>query len=91
MSKPNCYQCKHRRDLPGNCHSCCAHPAFDAVHADPMCQLLGLLGKRGGTLRVDSEECRVTGNPHGIRMGWFNHPVNFDPVWLEDCTGFEAS
>jgi len=30
----------------------------------------------------------VTGNLHGIRMGWFLWPANFDPVWLETCTGF---
>lgn len=21
------------------------------------------------------------GNPHGIRMGWYMFPVNFDPIW----------
>jgi len=25
---------------------------------------------------------------HGIKNGWFDWPVNFDPVWLENCTGF---
>ena len=23
----------------------------------------------------------MTGNPHGIRMGWFMYPLLFDPVW----------
>lgn len=32
----------------------------------------------------------VSGNKHGIRMGWFAWPWNFDPVWLEKCDGFEA-
>lgn len=31
----------------------------------------------------------VTGDPHGIRQGWFNWPLSFDPVWLESCEGFE--
>lgn len=22
-------------------------------------------------------------NPHGIRMGWYMFPLNFDPVWQE--------
>lgn len=26
--KPNCYECKFRRELPGNAHSRCAHPAI---------------------------------------------------------------
>jgi hypothetical protein len=27
---------------------------------------------------------------HGIKNGWFFWPLNFDPVWLEACNGFEA-
>lgn len=34
-------------------------------------------------------EAKVTGNAHGIRSGWFFHPFNFDPVWLESCTGYK--
>jgi hypothetical protein len=56
----NCYECKHRRDLPGNCHSRCANG-----------------------------EAEVVGNAHGVRNGWFFWPINFDPVWLQNCTGFE--
>lgn len=32
---------------------------------------------------------KVKGNIFGIRSGWFNHPFNFDPCWLEECNGFE--
>jgi len=32
----------------------------------------------------------VRGTPHGISNGWFFHPYDFDPTWLEACTGFEA-
>jgi len=32
---------------------------------------------------------KVRGDAHGIRSGWFSWPYNFDPVWLENCTGFE--
>jgi hypothetical protein len=28
--------------------------------------------------------------PHGICNGWFIWPINFDPVWLENCDGFES-
>ncbi len=28
-------------------------------------------------------------NPQGIRGGWAFHPLNFDPVWIEDCEGYE--
>ena len=27
-------------------------------------------------------------NPHGVRRGWSNFPLNFDPVWVGKCDGF---
>jgi hypothetical protein len=30
----------------------------------------------------------IRGDSHGIRMGWFFWPANYDPVWLENCNGF---
>jgi len=47
-----CWQCQHKRNLPGNAHIRCAKPD-------------------GG----------MTGDPHGIRCGWFFYPLVFDPVW----------
>jgi hypothetical protein len=32
----------------------------------------------------------ITGDPHGIRKGWFFYPVLFDPVWMtSECKNFE--
>jgi len=39
-------------------------------------------------IRCNNHQAIVNGHPHGIRNGWFNWPLNFDPVWLIDCTGF---
>jgi hypothetical protein len=36
-------------------------------------------------------ECKgakVVGDKWGIKNGWFFHPFNFDPVWLESCDSF---
>jgi len=60
MKKPDCYECAHRRDIPGDCHIQCANKSAD-----------------------------VTGNPVGIRHGWFEWPFNFDPTWLSSCNGFQ--
>jgi hypothetical protein len=38
--------------------------------------------------RCNNFESNVTAKAHGVRMGWFNWPLNFDPVWLESCDGF---
>ena len=35
-----------------------------------------------------NEEAIVTAEPVGIHRGWFNHPYNFDPIWLDSCNGF---
>lgn len=56
-----CYKCKHRETVPGNCHIKCAKPDAD-----------------------------MTGNPHGIREGWFMYPLLFDPTWkTKKCDNFE--
>ena len=60
MTKPDCYKCKHRRTIPGDCHT-----------------------------RCDNTAANVVGDSHGIKMGWFYWPYNFDPVWLKECDGFE--
>ena len=31
----------------------------------------------------------VIGDHHGIRMGWFFWPFDYDPVWLKACKGFK--
>ena len=31
---------------------------------------------------------KVTGDPGGIRRGWFAWPYNFDPTWLVSCNSF---
>lgn len=90
--KPDCYKCEYRRDLPGDCHSSCNHPAFKSAHADPMANIMAIFGSVGRMPAVQhtSEKCVVKGHPHGIRSGWFMHPMNFDPVWLQECSGFKA-
>lgn len=36
-----------------------------------------------------NENAEVIGNEYGKSKGWFYYPLNFDPVWLESCNGFE--
>ena len=64
MSKINkhdeCWECQHKRKVPGNYHIKCAKPDAD-----------------------------MTGNPHGIKEGWFMYPSLFDPVWkTKKCVNF---
>jgi hypothetical protein len=90
MSKPNCYTCIHRRNVPGSAHSSCHHPA-----AEKMSVALGVLATLAAVRRVDlalpeaAEELNITAHQHGIDNGWFVWPWNFDPVWLKTCKGFQ--
>jgi hypothetical protein len=92
MEKPNCYECIYRRDLIGDAHSRCVHPDVKTIVADKgsLIEMLGLLGSVGRGPGLNLKMLGVTGHPHGVKQGWFNWPVNFDPVWLETCDGFIA-
>ena len=40
-------------------------------------------------LRCSNPDPKMTGDPHGIRMGWFMYPWNFDPIWrTKECDNF---
>jgi len=80
MKNPKCHKCIHRGNVPGNTHSCCTHPSLNAAD-----EILSLLGVSSPALK----ELKIEGDPHGIEMGWFIWPVNFDPIWLKNCNGYE--
>ena len=87
---PNCYDCKWRGELDGDCHSCCSHPLVKPSKDDPLNAILSLLAAVGRIdISVEWNPLGVKGGAHGIRKGWFCWPMNFDPVWLESCNGFE--
>jgi hypothetical protein len=81
-----CYQCRHRRDLPGDMHSGCRHPLTEAVHGNPLAPLIEAMGH---ALPVPVPGLNVIGDKHAIGMGYWSWPINFDPVWLISCDGFE--
>ena len=91
---PNCYDCKHRHGLPGSCHSCCEHPKVTEGSPNPLAKLMATFASVGRVDPVIGLEAvvalEIQASSHGIKKGWFNWPWNFDPVWLEACSGFEA-
>ncbi len=101
MTERKCYDCVYRREVPGSAHSSCAHPATDETRRSPFMLLAGAVGKRGGpSLTAMASEfgegpqraantLGIRANYHGIKNGWFVWPVNFDPIWLENCDGFK--
>jgi hypothetical protein len=93
-SRPLCYSCRYRHDLPWNTHSRCAHPAVqaDSLANDPLAEILALMGRRvGGVLFLPTqaaEALHIEAEEHGVMHGWFMWPLNFDPVWLRRCDGY---
>ena len=86
MSKQDCYQCEYRGEVPGDAHSCCCHPFLGKKDSNTFVALGQLML---GEFREGIEKLNIKANPHGVRMGWFIFPANFDPVWLENCDGFK--
>lgn len=58
--KPNCYECRHRRDVPGDAHSECVHPD---VHGKNTFLALVRVAKYGEAYVGD---LHVKGARHGI-------------------------
>ena len=85
--KPNCYTCRHRGEIPGDCHSRCLHPAIGQQNDNPFGAMVDMM--RGRTVDA-AKALNIRGNPIGIKRGWFFWPANFDPTWLENCDGYEA-
>jgi len=85
QKKTDCYECKWREDVSGSAHSRCNHPKSQLEH--PLLELNSIMS--GGHAPQLKTSLKVKGNEHGKKSGWFNHPLNFDPVWLEECDGFE--
>jgi hypothetical protein len=42
-----------------------------------------------GKLVAAASKLNIQATPHGVKNNWFNWPANFDPIWLENCSGFE--
>lgn len=78
--KPKCYMCKYRGTVPGDTHSCCTYPELDFD------LFTGMFNNKNMEI---AKQLNVKADPHGINSGWFMWPVNFDPVWLVSCDGYE--
>jgi len=98
--KPNCYTCRWRRDIQWSAHSRCIHPetnncypgtlrlnASTTQRPESYFIKAGIVTRTHGdaaALRLD-----VLGRAQGVEGKWFDWPWNFDPVWLEACSGWE--
>ncbi len=90
--KFDCRTCRWKGGVPGSVHNSCKHPSLKkSVVNNPAMELMAAFASVGRVppMNVSSKELNIRGDPHGIKKGWFNFPWNFDPVWLENCDGYE--
>ena len=93
MNKPDCYKCIFRRDISGDTHSMCVHPETGLSDDNPASMMFAIMATKcvvpveiGAT---PAKKLNVIGRDHGYAHGWFNWPLNFDPIWLLNCNGFK--
>lgn len=78
----NCYSCKHRREVPGICHSSCA--AIPVSVQPSVFMVVQVMGQ------LKTNDVDVQFIAHGIKNGWCDWPLNFDPTWVESCNLYEV-
>ena len=84
----DCYSCKHRGTVPGSVHSSCRHSSTKAFSDDPIMAIMAMLAR--GSIGTEFAEANgVKLNSTGVRNGWANWPLNFDPIWIDECPLFE--
>ena len=83
----SCYACKHRGDLPGSAHSRCN--VLRETGSEIVSTLEMLIGIGEASIsNKNTGESLVKLNPHGVKNGWAAWPINFDPVWVDECQFF---
>ena len=76
--KNDCYECPHRREVPGSAHSACE---LGKPMQAPFL-LAYSMGKTPKLTNKETGEVILEIHPHGARSGWAMWPMNFDPVWI---------
>jgi hypothetical protein len=90
----NCYNCKFRGSVVGSAHSRCRAITENSSNKEKAMELEILLatGKYEMSLsdNVTGESRPIVKlNEHGVKNGWAVWPINFDPIWVEDCAFFK--
>lgn len=90
----NCYECKFRGTVPGSAHSSCRimKEIFPEEESASKMEFLVASGAymmnfKDRTTGVNTPIVKL--NEHGVKNGWAAWPLNFDPIWVEDCVTFK--
>ena len=86
----DCLTCRYRGTVPNSRHSSCKHPAAESVLSNSE-DLLALMKSIANEGRIPYlyPGFKVEFDQAGVIQGYALWPFNFDPIWLEECTGYE--
>ena len=80
--KHNCYTCRFRSEVTGSAHSKCN--VLEHTKGPAAGFSLGLISS---IMKINPRDIKL--NSHGVANGWAAWPINFDPVWVEECGYYE--
>ena len=89
--EPDCYQCRWKAPTEDN-HSKCIHPANRRLlgHLGPQSSASGTIDGMPLIYLIPTE-LRIKISKLGIKGGTFYYPFYFDPICIEQCSGFEEA
>jgi len=91
FERGSCHECIHCESIIGDVHKKCSHPAVNAKHGNALLVLAALIRGDSMISQEAREELNIKLHERGVKMGWAWWPLNFDPVWVLNCEGFQAS
>lgn len=86
----DCINCKHRGTVPGSHHSSCNLIGGELATKT----LMALRYLKGERIHIRDSTGKETPlieiDSHGVKNGWANWPIDFDPIWVSNCIGFTS-
>lgn len=82
----NCHECIYVGNVPGSVHRSCKVLHTSEV-SENIVRLLEI-GIATGMAELNDKETGepvVKLDPHGVKNGWAAWPVDFDPIWIQEC------
>lgn len=88
----NCRECQHVGPVPNSIHCSCKHPAALRLqgHSTDLFHHMKTLTQDLKLPRIIGLEIKAVKQweKEAISEGWLLYPFNFDPRWIESCSGF---
>jgi hypothetical protein len=88
MKTHDCYNCTYKGSVPGSTHSSCSiisHSVSEELKSTAKMLEASLALGAHALVDENTQEPLVKLDPHGVKKGWANWPLDFDPIWVQSC------